>query len=61
MPSIGRRAWPRPMRSALAPLRRQAGSLQCLLDPRVAQLDLVFIPQFLVKVPHEFPGSPPLC
>jgi hypothetical protein len=49
------------MRSALAPLRRQARSLQRWLHPRVAQLDLVFIPQFLVKVPHEFPGSPPLC
>jgi len=49
------------MRSALAPLRHQARSLQRWLHPRVAQLDLVFIPQFLVKVPHEFPGSPPLC
>ena len=43
---------PPPVRPAPVPLRHQAGSLQRLLHPGVAQLDPVLLPQLLVEVPH---------
>src|SRR6266481_1570699 len=43
---------PPPVRPPLVPFGHQAGSLQGFLYPGVAQLDIVFIPQLFVKVPH---------
>src|SRR6202051_2464675 len=40
------------MHPALAPPRHQPRSLQRLLHPGVAQLDLMLVPQLLVEVPH---------
>ena len=52
MPGKGRRGRPLAMHSALAPTRHQPRSLQRLLHPAVAELDLVLAAQLLLEVPH---------
>jgi len=51
------------MRPTFPSLRHQPRSLQCLLHPRVAQFDGMFVPKFLVEVPDveieiDFPVEP---
>jgi hypothetical protein len=51
MPGSGRRSRRRRLLAAFLATRHQARSLQRLLHKRVAQLDLVLVPQLLVEVP----------
>src|SRR5947209_18235397 len=41
-----------PMRAPLLASPDETGTLESLLDPGVAELDAMLIPQLLVKVPH---------